>query len=173
MFTFSSNAFANETFINADAEEDTIIYQDDEITVKSLGKGLSEGTLIDPEIIYEDDEIVVSTSENFIPAISLFSTATGPGGTAKLDASSDRRNIYWSVKPKTIAPWFFRGTLKLRYYSGFSRDVDLTGYGAVGSTWSGIVSLNANNGGVVYLSGSAYAANGSLFNVLPEFNIAF
>ncbi|MBT1249466.1 hypothetical protein KHO97_03560 [Bacillus licheniformis] len=138
-------------------------------------------------VVYEDENFVVSTSDNnlnsgvgefIIPKENLSkfrtnSTAIGSGGKATLNASDDRRRIYWSVKPKTWGPWWFEGTLKLRYRSGFKRNVHLSGYGVLGSTYSEYVPLNKNNGGRVYLSGKAVDAFGSTYGVLPNFSIAF
>ncbi|MCI4129452.1 hypothetical protein [Bacillus haynesii] len=138
-------------------------------------------------VVYEDENFVISASDNnlnsgvgefIIPKenkskFHTNSTAIGSGGKATLNASDDRRRIYWSVKPKTWGPWWFEGTLKLRYRSGFKRNVHLSGYGVLGSTYSEYVPLNKNNGGRVYLSGKAVDAFGSTYGVLPNFSIAF
>ncbi|MCY9220601.1 hypothetical protein MOF08_07705 [Bacillus licheniformis] len=138
-------------------------------------------------VVYEDEHFVVSASDNnlnsgvgefIIPKenrskLHTNSTAIGSGGKATLNASDDRRRIYWSVKPKTWGPWWFDGTLKLRYRSGFKRNVHLNGFGVLGSTYSEVVNLNKNNGGRVYLSGKAYDAMGNVYGVLPNFSIAF
>lgn len=42
-----------------------------------------------------------------------------------------------------------------------------------GSTVSGIVEMNKNNGGVAYLTGAAYSARGDRYKVLPGVHTSF
>ncbi|WP_407888861.1 hypothetical protein [Levilactobacillus sp. N40-8-2] len=117
---------------------------------------------------------VSASSEFYLPSNSLMKgSVTGTGGTARLNVSANRRNIYWSVKPKTTGPWLFGGTLKLRYYSGYSRNITLHGWGALGGSYSENIGINKNNGGKVYLSGTARDYSGHPYSVLPNFHVAF
>ncbi|WJQ05503.1 hypothetical protein QT236_17945 (plasmid) [Geobacillus stearothermophilus] len=116
-------------------------------------------------------QLVVKSRENNI--IIPFSSVTGPGGRASIVAGDSGRIVYWSVKPATAWPYNFVGLVKLRYYSGFKRDVPVGGMGALGSTVSGAVTMNKNNGGVAYLSGTAYALTGDRYRVLPGVSTTF
>lgn len=146
-----------------------IIYQDDEITVTSFGD--------DPEaadaIFNHPDSIVKDSPVNDGSVIVPFSSIIGSGGRSSIVASDTGRSVYWSVKPATAWPYHFSGMVKLRYYSGFKRDAPIGGMGALGSTVSGAVSMNKNNGGVAYLSGTAYALTGDRYTVLPGVSTTF
>jgi hypothetical protein len=63
--------------------------------------------------------------------------------------------------------------VKLRYHSVFKRDAPIGGMGALGSTVSGAVSMNKNNGGVAYLTGTAYALNNTYYKVLPGVSTSY
>lgn len=139
-----------------------IIYQDDEITVTSFGN--------DEEIANAIFNHPDSISET---AISPISAVTGPGGRSSIVAGDSGRIVYWSVKPATAWPYNFTGSVKLKYYSGFSRTQAIGGLGALGSTVSGSVSMNKNNGGVASLSGTAHALTGDQYRVLPGVSTTF
>src|SRR5699024_8242764 len=100
-------------------------------------------------------------------------SVNGPGGRASIVAGNSGRGVYWSVKPKASWPDSILGIVKLRYHSGFKRDAAASGSGFAGSTSSGKVTMNKNNGGVAYLSGSAYSLNGNLFKVLSGVHVSF
>lgn len=169
--------FASEVSEKADQELETltknkgeVIYQDDEITVESFGNDteISDAIFNHPDSVVEDDSFEVNENE-----IMPLSSVNGPGGRASIVAGNSGRVVYWSVKPKTSWPYSFLGIVKLRYHSGFKRDAAVGGSGVAGSTSSGKVTMNKNNGGVAYLSGSAYSLNGNLFKVLPGVHVSF
>ncbi|MFJ7990648.1 hypothetical protein ACIQY5_00390 [Peribacillus frigoritolerans] len=141
-----------------------IIYMDDEITVRSFGND----TEISDVIFTHPNSVVVNENNPM-----LYSSATGPGGRASIVASDTGRSVYWSVKPATAWPYNFKGIVKLRYHSGFKRDAPVGGMGALGSTISGGVTMNKNNGGYATLTGTAYALNKSRFSVLPGVTTSF
>ncbi|MDA2113616.1 hypothetical protein PDN13_31935 [Bacillus cereus] len=159
-FTYASENTSND--LNLDLSNSKIIYQDEEITVGSFGN--------DPDIAKKIEESPTSVT-NFEAVPYL--TATGPGGKATLDAGANGRTIYWSVKPATSWPWTFKGNIGLRYYSGFKRDVTILGAGALGSSDSGYVYMNPNNGGRASLTGTAYAVNNSYYKVMPGVSVGF
>lgn len=167
-------AFANEKDdqeLEKLSQTGEIIYEDDEITVISFGDDpeISDAIFNHPNsVVVNESEI---SSENNI--IMPFSSVTGPGGRASIVAGDSGRIVYWSVKPATAWPYNFVGLVKLRYYSGFKRDVPVGGMGALGSTVSGAVTMNKNNGGVAYLSGTAYALTGDRYRVLPGVSTTF
>src|SRR5699024_1126997 len=121
-----------------------------------------------PDSVGEDDSFEVNEKE-----IMLLSSMNGHGGRASIVAENSGRVVYWSVKHKTSWPYSFLGIVKLRYHSGFKRDAAVGCSGVAGSTSSGKVTMNKNNGGVAYLSGSAYSLNGNLFKVLPGVHVSF
>lgn len=169
---------ATPTFASQDIEETLdelnltgeIIYQDDEITVRSFGDNpeIAEAIFNHPDSVVADNSLIENKND-FTP----FSSVTGPGGRSSIVASDTGRSVYWSVKPATSWPYSFSGLVKLRYYSGFSRDVPVGGISALGKTLSGTVTMNKNNGGVTSLSGTAVAINGSAYTVLPGVSTTF
>ncbi|MED2976138.1 hypothetical protein P4284_05300 [Bacillus swezeyi] len=173
-FAFANPAFANEIDdqkLDEISQKGEIVYMDDEITVRSYGndKEISDIIFNHPNsVVATDDE--EETSENTIKPMA---SAVGPGGRSSIVAGSSGRIVYWSVKPNTAWPYSFSGLVKLRYHSGFKRNQPVGGIGAFGSTVSGNVTMNKNNGGVAYLSGTAYALNGSKFKVLPGVHESF
>lgn len=150
------------------SQKGEIIYKDDEITVRSFGN--------DPEIseaIFNHSNSIVKNENNANDNIITPFGATGSGGWSSITASDSGRSVYWSVKPATLWPFHFTGLVKLRYYSGFKRDAPIGGMGIAGQTISGSVSMNKNNGGIAYLSGTAYAVTGDRYKVLPGVNVSF
>lgn len=147
-----------------------IIYQDDEITVRSFGNDpeIADAIFNHPDSVVGDNSVGVNEND-----IMPFASVTGPGGRASIVAGTSGRIVYWSVKPATLWPYSFTGLVKLRYYSGFKRDVPIGGLGAIGSTVSGEVTMNKNNGGVAYLSGTAYSLKGDKYTVLPGVHESF
>ncbi|MBY8913333.1 hypothetical protein KY305_11335 [Bacillus sp. YC2] len=140
-----------------------IVYQDNEITVRDLGN--------DPlvsNIIAEDPNSVIADEDAGIKP-----KAVGPGGRAVINAADNGRTIYWTVRPKTLWPFHFEGYVKLRYYSGFKRDAPIGGMGALGSSISGAVHMNKNNGGYATLKGTAYSLDMSKYSVLPGVGTSF
>ncbi|MCS3485662.1 hypothetical protein M2369_003177 [Bacillus sp. JUb11] len=87
--------------------------------------------------------------------------------------TGDRGHIYWSSNQKQKAHGFFIGKLKLRYKSGFKRDVPFRGFGIPGVDFSYVVHVNKNKGGKVYLTGSAEDSFEDRFPVLPGFFVSF
>ncbi|MBM7646799.1 hypothetical protein JOD45_003033 [Scopulibacillus daqui] len=109
-----------------------IVYKDDDITVRSFGD--------DPEvsdIIFNNPNSVAAYENKIMPRSSVI----GNGGRASIVAGNSGRIVYWSVKPATAWPYKFIGTVKLRYHSGFKRDVPLGRLGALHSTASGSVKM--------------------------------
>lgn len=137
-----------------------IIYQDEEITVRELGN--------DPEIA-ERIENHADAEEEIL--VSPF--ATGPGGKAVISAGDSGRIIYWTIRPNTAWPYNFTGKVALRYHSGFKRDAPIGGMGMLGSSVSGSVSMNKNNGGYATLSGTAFSLDGKKRSVLPGVGTSF
>ncbi len=170
-------AFASETpdqKLEELSKTGEIIYQDDEITVRSFGNDpeISDAIINHPNSVVADENPVVNndTTGNVIVP---FSSVTGPGGRASIVAGDSGRIVYWTVKPATLWPYDFVGVVKLRYHSRFKRDAPIGGMGALGSSLSGSVTMNKNNGGVAYLSGTAYAISGDQYKVLPGVHTSF
>ena len=169
-------AFASET---GEQEQDLealtenkgeVTYMDDEITVTDFGDN--------PEIseaIFNNPDSVVADSSLGIRGIGItpYSSVTGPGGRSSIVAGNSGRILYWSVKPDTLWPFNFSGLVKLRYHSGFSRNAVIGSMGILGQTVSGSVTMNKNNGGVGYLTGTAYAITREKFKVLPGVHTSF
>lgn len=147
-----------------------IIYQDDEITVRSFGNDpeIAGAIFNHPDSVVGDNSVEVN--EN---GVMPFASINGSGGRSSIVAGNSGRIVYWSVKPATLWPYSFTGLVKLRYHSGFKRDAPIGGLGAIGSTVSGEVTMNKNNGGVAYLSGTAYSVTGSKYTVLPGIHESF
>lgn len=169
----SAPAFASEK-TDEDLEKLTedkgvIIYMDDEITVRSFGNDteIAEAISEHPNSVrsYESN----ANNENTITPFG----AVGSGGWADITAGNSGRIVYWSVKPATLWPYHFEGYVKLRYHSGVKRDAPIGGFGAIGSTLSGSVTMNKNNGGVAYLTGKAYSVTFDEYKVLPGVNVSF
>lgn len=162
-------AFASDETADQKLEElsqtGEIIYEDDEIIVTSFGNDseISEAILHHPNSVTS-----VLENDNITPY-----GVTGPGGWSSITASDTGRSIYWSVKPATLWPFNFKGYVKLRYYSGFKRDATIGSMGLLGQTVSGGVTMKKNNGGIAYLSGTAYALNRDTFSVLPGVHTSF
>jgi hypothetical protein len=124
-------------------------------TVQINSLNLTSSTPWNP-ITYTDPQIATPNA-----------TATGRGGVAKINAGNSRRIIYWSVTPNTAWVYNFIGKISLNYYSGYRRDVALGGFGGLGSTVSGSITMNKNNGGYAQLSGRAVSITGKQYFVLP------
>ncbi|MCK2012555.1 hypothetical protein GW626_16740 [Peribacillus muralis] len=158
-------AFASDETANQKSQTGEIIYEDDEIKVVDFGN--------DPEIseaIFDHPDSEVNGAKiDIVP----FSSVNGPGGRSSIVASNTGRSVYWSVKPATLWPYHFSGVVKLRYHSGFKRDAPVGSMGALGQTVSGGVTMKKNNGGVAYLSGTAYALSRDKYRVLPGVNTSF
>ncbi|WP_338754715.1 hypothetical protein [Leuconostoc mesenteroides] len=154
-----------------------IVYQDDDITVRSFGDNQDVATAI------ANAENTVSagttttnsanTSSKFSPYASIKTTATGNGGVARLNAGDSGRVLYWSVKPATEWPYNFNGSVNIKYYSGASRTASVGGFGALHSTLSGSVTMNKNRGGHATFTGSAVSVNGHTYRVLPSVGTSF
>lgn len=147
-----------------------VTFVDDEITITDFGDN--------PEIsdaIFNHPDSVVSDASFGVNGLGItpYSSVTGPGGRASIVAGDSGRILYWSVKPATAWPFHFSGLVKLRYHSGFSRDAVIGSMGILGQTVSGSVGMNRNNGGVAYLSGTAYAITREKFKVLPGVHTSF
>ncbi|MDJ1110590.1 hypothetical protein QNJ28_11075 [Macrococcus caseolyticus] len=149
-----------------------IIYQDSEITVKSFGsdEAIAQAIAKDENTVENVFGSSMQTDQN---SFISYSSVSGPGGVSRINPCDSRRCVYWSVKPATLWPYNFYGTVKLRYHSGFKRDAPLFNMGLLGSTVSGIVEMNKNNGGVAYLTGAAYSARGDRYKVLPGVHTSF
>jgi len=147
------------------AETGEIVYTDNDITVWNFGNNEEIS-----DAIFNHPESVINESNS---QISPFSSVVGPGGRSSIVAADSGRAVYWSVSPATAWPYHFSGVVELRYHSGFKRDAVVGGMGALGSTVSGAVTMNKNNGGVAYLKGTAYALNGSKHTVLPGVHTSF
>ncbi|MEK4671549.1 hypothetical protein [Niallia sp. FSL R7-0271] len=165
-FIIADRTFASENDIQLEdlTTQGEIIYQDEEITVRDFGN--------DPDIanlIKEEPNSVTANTNNTGIGIQ----AVGPGGSANVTAATNGRTIYYTVRPATLWPYHFSGVIKLRYYSGFKRDATIGGMGAAGSSVSGAVSMNKNNGGYATLSGKAYSLDGDEYKVLPGVGVAY
>ncbi|TFV07594.1 hypothetical protein E4T85_16870 [Bacillus stratosphericus] len=169
-FVLANPAFANESDdqkLDALTEKGEIVYKDDEITVRSFGNDKEAS-----DTIFNHPDSVVAIADKD-ETIRPMASVNGPGGRSSIVAGKSGRVVYWSVKPETKWPYHFRGKVKLRYHSGFKRDVGVSGFGALNSTVSGSVTMNKNNGGVAYLSGHAFALNYSIFTVVPKIHDSF
>lgn len=150
-------------------EKGEIVYQDDEITVRTFGNDeeISEAILNHP------DSSTVSTINSDSPGIQPFaSVGFGNGGRASIIVLNSRE-VEWTVRPATAWPYNFSGFVKLRYFSGFKRDVAIGGMSGLGLSVSGSVSMKKNNGGTAYLSGRATAISGDRYTVIPGINQSF
>lgn len=148
-----------------------IIYKDDEITVRSFGNDqeISDAIFNDPNSVVANNSDSVIANGDIMP----LSSVVGPGGRASIVAANSGRSVYWSVTPATLWPYNFQGAVKLKYYSGYSRTAYIGGMGGLGLSVSGEVTMNANNGGVAYLTGTAYALTGDKYSVLPGVHTSF
>lgn len=166
--------FASETddqkleMLNTTGE---IIYQDEEITVRSFGNDeeIANTILNHPESVSINDNTPIINDKNPI----MYSSATGPGGRASIVASNSGRSLYWSVKPATKWPYQFNGNVALNYHSGYKRNQTVGGMGALGSTLSGGVTMNKNNGGYANLTGTAYSLDMKYYKVMPGVSTSF
>lgn len=140
-----------------------IVYQDDEITVRDLG----DDPVISNIITEDPNSVIAEENAGIKPQV------VGPGGRAVVTAGDYGRTIYWTVRPNTLWPYHFEGKVKLRYYSGFKRDAIVGGMGGLGSSVSGAVHMNKNNGGYASLSGTAYSLDFSKYRVLPGAGTSF
>lgn len=169
--TFTSKANEKDQELETLSEnKGEIIYQDDEITVRSFGNNpeIADAIFNNPDSVVGDNSVEVNEK-----SIMPFASINGPGGRSSIVAGNTGRIVYWSVKPATLWPYSFTGLVKLRYHSGFKRDAPIGGLGAIGSTVSGEVTMNKNNGGVAYLSGTAYSVTGSKYTVLTGVHESF
>lgn len=165
--TFASASEKDDQLLEELSQTGEIIYTDDEITVRIFedNEEISDAIFNYPnntETTFEDEN-----ESNIMPLVS------GPGGTSRIIAGDSGRIVYWTVKPATAWPFNFSGTIKLRYHSGFARDASIGGMGVLGQSISGSVTMNQNNGGVAYLTGTAYAINGHQYTVLPGVHTSF
>lgn len=159
--------------INKNDFDYEIVYQDEEITVGSFGNNEDFAKVLEnsPTSITVSSENINQDDSN--SGIVPFKTVSGPGGVVTLDSSDNKRTIYWTVKPSTAWPWIFEGNLELQYFSGYRRNVDLTGAGVLGSYTGGFVELNAHKGGTARLTGTAYDLRGDKFTVVPQAALPF
>lgn len=173
-FALAVPAFASES---SEQELETltenkgeVTYMDDEITVTDFGDDpdISDAIFNNPDSVVADSSLGVNGF-----GITPYSSVNGPGGRASIVAGDSGRIVYWSVKPATAWPFNFSGLVKLRYHSGFSRNAVIGSMGILGQTVSGSVTMNKNNGGVAYLSGTAYALTKEKFKVLPGVHTSF
>lgn len=150
-FLLASPTLASETDLQLEdlSELGEITYQDDEITVRNFGNDPVIADIIANSVTSEQQGVV------------------GPGGKSSITAGNTGRILYWSVTPNTLWPYSFDGYVKLRYYSGFKRDAPIGGWGAIGSSVSGTVTMNKNNGGYATLTGTAYSMDYVKRTVLP------
>ncbi|MBK5491791.1 hypothetical protein [Bacillus sp. TH13] len=154
--------------LNATGE---IIYQDEEITVRSFGNDteISNAILNHPDSVSMDGSNPIIDKNNPI----MYSSVNGPGGRSSIVASNSGRSVYWSVKPATKWPYQFNGNVALKYHSGYKRNATVGGMGALGSTLSGSVSMNKNNGGYATLTGTAYSMDWKYYKVMPGVETSF
>ncbi|QYA46162.1 hypothetical protein KYI13_13015 (plasmid) [Macrococcoides bohemicum] len=177
-FILALGFLTNSNSVQADELEDLtkgkgeIIYQDSEITVRSFGtdEKIAQAIANDKDTVESSFNNPIQSKQN---SSILYSSVTGPGGVSRINPCDTRRCVYWQVKPATVFPYNFNGTVKLRYHSGFKRDAFVFGFGMAGSTTSGIVEMNKNNGGVAYLTGAAYDLRGERYKVLPGVHTSF
>jgi hypothetical protein len=156
-----------DTVLQSYENKGIVVYQDDDITVRSFGT----------------DPVIASAIEHASKTVHVGvydpnvgrerTTATGHGGIARLNASDSGRAVYWQVKPSTAWPFEFTGSVKLAYHSGFKRTANVFGVGAFGSTVSGEVTMHKNRGDYAKLTGKAYSLNGVKYTVLPGVGTSF
>ncbi|MET1249441.1 hypothetical protein ABWW58_11690 [Sporolactobacillus sp. STCC-11] len=168
--TFASNSKSDQELDNL-YKKGKIVYQDKEITVGTFGNDEEISNAIFNAPNASVSPFDVSNSNNNL--ISPLSSVSGPGGRASIVAGDTGRIVYWSAKPNTAWPYIFNGTVKLRYYSGFARDAHVAGSGVFGSSVSGYVTMNKNNGGIAYFEGHADALDNTKFVVLPGVHCAY
>lgn len=135
-----------------------ITYQDNEVFMVSFGNNEHIA-----QLIAKEKNTVMTT----LPNVRARSSVSGPGGTARINGSGDRRQIFWSVKPNTTYPWAFKGNINIKFNSGRNSDFGVYGTGALGSSYSGYIGLVPNNGGYAKLTGYAESIDGYGYNVLP------
>ena len=154
-----------------------IVYQDDDITVRSFGDNQDIVTAIaNAKNTVSAGTIATSsvdTNSKLSPYASVKTTATGTGGVARLNAGNSGRILYWSVRPATEWPYNFNGSVHIKYYSGASRTASVGGFGALHSTLSGSVTMNKNRGGYATFRGTAVSVNGHIYRVLPSVGTSF
>lgn len=150
----------SQNIVDSYQDKGVVTYKDSEITVRSFGND---------ERIANAIEDVSNTNYGINP----LTTVTGPGGVAKLNAGSNGRSLYWMVKPKSPWPWYFGGNVVINYYSGKHRTQAVSGAGAIGSSCSGVVTMNKNKGGYAKLNGQATSINSAYFKVMPGVGTSF
>ncbi len=147
----------------------TITYQDDDITVRSF----EDDATISNAISQDPNTVTATDSSQESDRDSIESTSVGDGGVARLNAADNGHALFWSVKPDTAWPYSFNGAVNIAYYSGRTRPAEARGFGVLGSTVSGVVTMNKNHGGYAKLTGTAISADGSTYKVLPDVGTSF
>ena len=146
----------------------TVKYSDEDITVISFGNNKEIAEAINRSSSKGESNLI-QQSDGFTP----FTTVYGNCGYARLDVGdfSKRRALYWTIK--TNFPYYsFGGTIKLRYYSGYSKNVPVEGYSGPGTYTSGYIYINRGNGGKATLVGKAYGSF-KVASVLPGCSVGF
>lgn len=129
----------------------TVTYSDKDITVISFGDNKEISDAINRSSSSKESNLVQRNS-GFIPR----TTVTSNRGYARLNVGkySKRRALYWAVN--TDFPMYnFEGSILLRYYSGYSKDIGVRGNSATGTYVSGSIYINRGNGGKATLVGGA------------------
>lgn len=158
--------------LDLDEYEHEVTYQDDEITVGRFKDGEKVANIIN-----NNSSTAVFPSEDLLhyqnPEIMPFKTIKGPGGVVTMNTSNDNRRIYWTAKPINSWPYLFKGNMRLNYFSGYTRNAPLTDYGSASKSASGYVQMNAHGGGTATMTGTAYATNLQVHNVMPHATLPY
>lgn len=157
----------------------TVVEADENIDLDTLSleqaKQLGNVTYQDESVVavdFGDNQEIQQLIENNPDTVTAETprtrnSVTGPGGTARIYGSGNRRQLYWSVKPNTRVPWVFKGTVSWTFRNGRKGSTFASTLGAVGVGGSGVVYLVQNSGGSATLRGDAYSSNGKWMTVLP------
>lgn len=193
LITFSNNAYAES--VNSIKSKDPKVVLSSQ-KYNELNKELnSDGYRVDMknvEITYQDNEIIVgnikTVNKQWLKGFENSSTVktynfkensdgmerttvSSGSGYAKLDNVGRGRSLRWAVRPNTYWPYVFSGTVSLNYDSGYKRIQPVRGVSAARQEVSGFVYMNANNGGVGTLNGTA--VGDGVYFVLPGVSIRF
>ena len=98
-------------------------------------------------------------------------SATGPGGTARLDIMDGGTVLRWEADPNTLWPYLFTGTISFMNHGG-TRYV--SGGGVLGIATSGLEpvgSIASQGYDYATFEGTATDLQGTKFVVLPEVGI--
>lgn len=173
LFSSPINSYASEKddqeLMDLTEERGTIVYEDEDVIVKTFE---NDEEVADKIFDHPDSNTAPIENPNSLGIQPMASVGFGNGGRASIVVLGSRE-VDWTIRPATAWPYNFKGKVKLRYFSGFKRDVTIGGMGALGSSVSGTVTMKKNNGGTAYLSGKATAISFDEYVVVPGVNQSF